>query len=164
MRDPERRRASKRAYYERHKQELQVIARERYARQQPVSSTSNTPSHRARMRTGRDAERRQASKQTYYTRHKDALRQKARERMSRQRASQDASAQLKRRLACMSYRYRYHELLNNKRLNLYRKRWMKTHGVARFLNDFRGRVQLPHGMLLEHWDADTLESVLRGST
>ncbi|TRM56352.1 hypothetical protein BD626DRAFT_575817 [Schizophyllum amplum] len=93
-------------------------------------------SRRCRRQTGRDLERRQASKLAYYERNKYALRLKARDRMSRQRALQDVVAQMRRRASARSYRFARRELLNTKRLNIYRKHQISALGDGVQFNKF----------------------------
>ncbi|TRM55105.1 hypothetical protein BD626DRAFT_579564 [Schizophyllum amplum] len=161
MRDPERRRASKREYYARNKLRLQEAGRERYAerRAKGAAPEARVP-RRRRIRTGRDPELRKASKAAYYARHRSILQQKARKRMSLLHSSRDADALRARQRAAQARFYAYYEPLRLRRLNLYRKKWMTKHGVARFLEKFRGRTQADKGTLLEHWDYDTLTTVI----
>ncbi|KAL1725058.1 hypothetical protein EV714DRAFT_240257 [Schizophyllum commune] len=160
MRDPERRRASKRAYYERHRAKLQSQARERYAAAR-ASAAPKPPvaKLKRRVRAGEDIDRRRASRHAYYERNRLALQERARERMARLRASQDLEARRIQKRRATAYRWQYHDLLKKRRLNLYRKRWILKHGVSHFLSKFRGRARLPHGELLEHWDHGTVASI-----
>ncbi|KAL1698876.1 hypothetical protein EV121DRAFT_296715 [Schizophyllum commune] len=160
MRNPEARRASKRAYYERHKAELQQKSRERYAEQRASGVKRAVLSRRRRVAPRVDEDRKKASRIAYYTRNRAALQLRARERMARLREAQGAEGACARKRYIRSYRLSRWDIINYRRLNIYRKHWMKKHGVSQFLKNFRGRVQAPHGWLLEHWDHETLQSVL----
>ncbi|TRM60678.1 hypothetical protein BD626DRAFT_538515, partial [Schizophyllum amplum] len=82
MREPEVRRASKRAYYERNKARLQQRARERYAERSAHAPTTDAADvHLAAHCKGaklerRDPERRKASKAAYYERNHEPLKYK----------------------------------------------------------------------------------------
>ncbi|KAL1698447.1 hypothetical protein EV121DRAFT_297178 [Schizophyllum commune] len=160
MRDPERRRASKRAYYERNKAKLQAESRARYARERESRAKPQKTGDKRRRARKVDHEKRKESKQAYYQRNKALMRQKARERMSRIRSSHDAAALRARMLASRWYRAVHGERVRIRRLNLYRKHWIDKRGVTRFLKDFRGRAKTERGELLEHYDHGTLTSAL----
>ncbi|KAL1671359.1 hypothetical protein EV122DRAFT_285015 [Schizophyllum commune] len=157
MRNPEARRASKRAYYERHKAELQQKSRERYAEQRASGVKRAVLSRRRRVAPRVDEDRKKASRIAYYTRNRATLQLRAQERMARLREAQGAEGACARKRYIRSYRLSRWDIINYRRLNIYRKHWMKKHGVSQFLKNFRGRVQAPHGWLLEHWDHETLQ-------
>ncbi|KAL1739418.1 hypothetical protein HDZ31DRAFT_68956 [Schizophyllum fasciatum] len=111
----------------------------------------------------RDPSRRRQSKRAYYERHKERLREQARQRAAAQR--DDPSAKEARHHVLKKYRAKHAEELRLQRLNYRRRLFIEKHGVAAFREKYVTRLtasereRIPWGYLLEDHDDNTLAPI-----
>ncbi|KAL1724982.1 hypothetical protein EV714DRAFT_277961 [Schizophyllum commune] len=115
----------------------------------------------------RNPERRRASKRAYYERHKERLREKARD-SAYAKYHQDDTARRAKYLRLLAKRTIYEHNLRIRRLNFYRLSYLREHGLAAFRSNFIPRLSpavraaIPRGQLLEDLDDNALQGLLEG--